>query len=153
LISLKNQILFFYHRLRSGNRFTISLIESYLKTRYLVFDPSLSISAESFNPALDDFLKEQGKKEWAYLTAFNPRSKVISMKENQSRNRELKLELNSYLVLEGEGKGEDPDWIPESSFLVLGIPEKKAIFLGKKFQQNAILVGSITRKSKLKFLY
>ncbi|MBM9499882.1 DUF3293 domain-containing protein [Leptospira sp. 201903071] len=128
-------------------------MDSYLKTRYLVFDPRLSIGAESFNPTLDAFLKEQGEEEWAYLTAFNPRSKILSTEENQSRNRELKLELNSYLVLEGEGKGEDSEWVPESSFLVLGISEKEAILLGKKFQQNAILIGRINRRSKLKFLY
>ncbi|AOP35830.1 hypothetical protein A0128_01290 [Leptospira tipperaryensis] len=128
-------------------------MDSYLKTRYLVFEPNLSIFAESFNPTLDRFLKEHGKKEWAYLTAFNPRSEVISSEKNRRRNDELKQELDGYSIFEGEGKGDDPDWIPESSFLVLGISERKAILLGKKFQQNAILIGRIGCRSKLKFLY
>lgn len=153
MIPLRNIILSFYHRLRSRNRFTILLTDSYLKTRYLVFDPSLTISAESFNATLDGFLKAQGKEEWAYLTAANPKSEILSHEENRDRNARLRLDLNAFSVFEGEGRGQDPNWIPESSFLVLGISEKEAILLGKKFQQNAILVGRIGRRSKLKFLY
>ncbi|PJZ59756.1 hypothetical protein CH376_22045 [Leptospira adleri] len=107
----------------------------------------------SFNPTLDVFLKEQGKEEWAYLTASNPESEILSEAENKDRNTLLRRELNAFSVFEGEGRGQDPNWIPESSFLVLGISEKRAILLGKKFQQNAILAGKIARRSKLKFLY
>ncbi len=153
MIHFKNKIRCLFHILRSGNRLSYSLIDSYLKTRYLVFNPSLSIFAESFNPMLDLFLKEQGRTEWAYLTAANPGSKIISVVENQKRNQELRLELKAFPVFEGEGRGEDSFWNPEFSFLVLGISEKNALSLGKKFQQNAILVGKMDQRSKLKFLY
>lgn len=43
----------------------------------------------------------------------------------------------------GEGRGEDPSWPAEASFLVLGVGRQEASDLGRKYGQNAIVwVGS-----------
>jgi hypothetical protein len=43
----------------------------------------------------------------------------------------------------GEGQGEDPSWLAEASFLVLGLGREEASDLGRKYGQNAIVwVGS-----------
>jgi hypothetical protein len=50
-------------------------------------------------------------------------------------------DLKQFVVFNGEGVGDDPSWPPEKSYLVAGIHREVAIYLGKKYEQNAIVVG------------
>ena len=52
-------------------------------------------------------------------------------------------------MLEGRGIGSDPDWVPEDSYLIIGIPRADAISLGYDFGQNAIVVGRIGNPAEL----
>ena len=48
--------------------------------------------------------------------------------------------------------GTDPEWIPEKSFLILGIPKEEAALIGIKYKQNAIVIGKLNESPQLIFL-
>jgi hypothetical protein len=120
-----------------------NLLKAYSETDFKVYDPSITIKIGIMNPDLDKLLKQYDVREWAYITAWNPYSVPTSIKTNEEKNLQLKIELSNYIILEGEGVGTDPSWMPEKSFLVLGISKEQAIDLGRKYQQNAIVLGDL----------
>ena len=88
-------------------------------------------------------LRSKGSESWAYITAYNPFSELLSDEENEKRNKELESKLTKFEIFSGRGVGTDGTWSDEESFLVLGISRNDAMELGKKFEQNAILFGTI----------
>ena len=120
-----------------------NLLTEYLNTEYKVFSPPISIKVGVYNSELDNLLTQFEKKEWAYITPFNPRSIVLSDKENHRRLADLKQRISGFLYFEGEGVGRDPNWKPEKSFLILGITRNAATKLGNVFEQNAMVYGRI----------
>lgn len=101
------------------------------------------------HPGLDEFLSSKGAYSWAFLTAWNPGSILLTLEENKIRNSELIRELGSFESIEGEGKAED--W-KEESFLVFGIDLRNALELAKKFGQNAIVFGTYAKPAELVFV-
>ena len=128
------------------------LLAAYENTSYNVFDPPISIKIGHRNPELDSFLEKMNHEEWAFITAHNPFSEVVSDRENEERHQQLKKQIEEYVFFVGEGVGTDPSWKPERSFLILGITEKDAVKLGKQFKQNAIVLGSLNEHARLLLL-
>ncbi len=128
------------------------LIKAYNSTSYNVFKPKISIIIGQNNPKVDMLLEKYKCTEWAYITAHNPFSYVLTDKENLERHKQLKILIRNYTSFEGEGVGTDPDWKPERSLLILGISQKDAVKLGVKFQQNAIVVGRLKEVARLVLL-
>ena len=126
------------------------LLAAYENTSYNVFDPPISIKIGHRNPELDSFLEKMNHEEWAFITAHNPFSEVVSDRENEERHHQLKKQIEEYAFFEGEGVGTDPSWKPERSFLILGITQKDAVKLGKQLKQNAIVVGK--RKNQVRLI-
>ena len=128
------------------------LINAYNSTSYNVFKPKLSILVGQTNPKVDILLEKYKCTEWAYITAHNPYSNVLTDQENIDRHNHLKKDLSNYSTFEGEGVGMDNTWTPERSFLILGISEMEAIKLGGKFEQYAIVIGGFKKKARLVLL-
>ena len=128
------------------------LIEAYKNTSYNIFKPEISLKIGKSNSDLDDLLENYNCTEWAFITAYNPFSNILSDEENWERHKQLKENLREYCCFEGEGVGDDPSWNPERSFLILGISEEDAVDLGEKFQQNAIVVGELKQVARLVLL-
>lgn len=80
---------------------------------------------------------------WAYLTAWNPGSEIQMEFVNRQKQEELELFLRGagYAVLPGVAKDPDGQWPDEESILVFDLPWEKALQIGRKFRQNAILAG------------
>ena len=77
-----------------------------------------------------------GVSSAALITAWNPRSEILTEDENDERQRDLlsnieQMRLN-YLV----GYCHLEDWL-EYSYLILGIDKKQATTTAKKFEQYA----------------
>lgn len=125
------------------------LIEAYKNTKYKVFEPSIIIEIGELNQAVDDLLIEHKLVEWAFITAYNPYSRVLTDDENKVRHDELKELTKDYITFEGYGVGEDPAWEPELSLFVIGITRDEASKIGKKFEQNAIVYGVINSNPEL----
>ena len=96
-----------------------TLIEAYKNTKYKIFEPALTIEIGKINQEIDDLLNEHKSHEWAFITAYNPFSKVVSEEENIIRHIELKELTRSYKTFEGHGVGDDPSWEPELSLFVM----------------------------------
>jgi len=128
------------------------LIEAYKSTNFTVFSPAISIRVGEISEALEALLLEKGVREWAYITSINPYSRIHSKEENEQFFEALKEDVSPYTNYLGEGVGTDPDWEAEKSLLILGIEREKAIELGKKYGQNAIVFGEAGGEAELLLL-
>jgi hypothetical protein len=121
------------------------LWRAYERTRFCVQDGPTRICfmAGSQNRRLDALLTRHGATRWAFITAWNPGSRPLSKSENGRRHAELRAAVHDagLEALDGEGVGEDASWPSEQSLLILNISRGKAISLGRRFDQLAIVVG------------
>jgi hypothetical protein len=83
------------------------------------------------------------EQPWAYLTAANPGSVIAMDFVNRDKQEELELFLrgSGYAVLPGVARDPAGEWPDEESILVFGLGWEKALLLGRKFSQHAILAG------------
>lgn len=125
------------------------LLEAYKNTKYKVSQQDIVIEINKFNDKLNELLHKYNSTEWAFITAFNPYSKVLTQDENIERHNELKELTTSYIIFEGHGVGDDPKWEPELSLFIIGITKADAILVGEKFEQNAIVCGEINSTPEL----
>jgi hypothetical protein len=119
------------------------LIDAYKATRYVVLHDGkeLCLRVGERSLAVDQLLASRGTQTAAFITAWNPRSRTTSERENAEANSHLQADLlkSSIAVLNGYGQGDDGKWPAEPSFLAVGISRNHAEVLGRKYLQNAIL--------------
>lgn len=131
-----------------------SLWAAYETTLFTVATPfgKFEIRPGQISPLLDQLLDHLGARNWAYVTAHNPRSQRLSGDENAARHEELKRRVldGGYPAFEGEGVGQDKTWTPEKSLLIVGIDATEAVALGKEFGQFAIVIGDRGRPAQLR---
>jgi hypothetical protein len=125
------------------------LLLGYETTCYSILNPKIDIYLGKENEALQSFLKEHDFTSWCFITAWNPFSNALSLKENQRLNSLLEQDLNSYALFAAEGKDTIGNWPPEISFFAGNISREDSIFLGKKYEQNAIVFGVIDEIAEL----
>ena len=128
------------------------LIDAYLTTSFIVFNPEFAIRIGKISPELNELLIKEGVREWACITSVNPCSAFLPDEQNQKLYQELKESVKDYKFYEGHGVGADPEWQPEKSLLVLGITGEEAIRIGNSYKQNAIVVGTINNPAELVLL-
>lgn len=126
-----------------------NIIDAYKNTKYKVFEPTITIEIGKFNKDLNNLILNHNSNEWAFITAYNPYSKVLTNDENKIRHYELKELTENYVTFEGHGVGEDPTWEPELSLFIIGISKVEASKIGKKFEQNAIVYGELNNSPEL----
>jgi hypothetical protein len=132
------------------------LHEAYRQTTFYADTPRgrLALCIDQCDAQLDRLLIENACESWAYVTAYNPGSVVLSHEENQHRQASLENELHKrgWVFFSGEGVGSSGNWPPEPSVLVLGIGAATAQQLGRAFGQNAVVVGRLGRPAELVIL-
>lgn len=126
-----------------------NLKEAYEGTKYMVYDLPVVIEISKHYSELDALLRQHNATEWAFITAWNPYSKVLPDAENNLRHQQLVEWVKPYPCWEGEGVGTDASWKPELSLLILGIPKNEAIAIGTKLEQNAIVYGRLNEPAEL----
>ena len=120
----------------------IDLISAYEVTNFHVkAEPAFTLNVGKASEELKALFKQNKVTSAAFITAWNPYSKSLSVKENQARNDQLKNELIIRSLKFIDGFGQDPlgQWSGEDSFLVLGIDLEASKKLGNQFEQNAIV--------------
>lgn len=129
------------------------LLQAYLHTTYQVDFPDIKIKIGEPNPDLNALLVSSQTESWAFITAWNPKSSLLSTKENDWRHQKLVriVKNTGYPHFEGKGIGKDSDWPPEISLLILGISKMEALELGREFRQNAIVFGEKSQVPALIF--
>ncbi len=122
------------------------LFVAYHRTTYSAETPlgPIELRVEKPNGVLVQLLKQYRATTWAYVTAFNPGSQTLAKDENRRRQHQLEdsLRREELPFFRGAGVGDDPQWPPEESVLVLNITRSRACELAREFGQNAILAGS-----------
>ncbi len=120
---------------------------AYKAPDYVVEDGKISIAVRigQMNSKLDNLLAKREIENWAFITAFNPRSEQLTDEENAARHSELlaATKAGDYEFLNGYGRGSIGDWPPEKSLLIFNIDREAAKKIGKRFGQNAIVAGQI----------
>jgi len=104
---------------------------------------TLNIRLGVVNRPLDSLLEERRAHSWAYVTAHNPGSCLLTAQENSERHHCLVQYIKEHgqTYLPGQGVGDGGDWPAEESLLVLDVTEENAVALGAKFGQNAVVFG------------
>jgi hypothetical protein len=121
-----------------------ALLRSYLSTIYEIPAPagSLRISLDGENTVDSRVLPDPLSKQFALLTAYNPRSMLLPRRVNDGRHLVMRdmLILGCYRVepcvgSEGEGEGS----FREPAWLVHGMDRDEAVAFGRVFRQNTIV--------------
>ena len=76
-------------------------------------------------------------KSAAFLTAWNPRSELLSETENKKRNIQLRSKLQPFITYESIGQSIDEKWAGEESFFILDIDKASVEQLAVEFEQFA----------------
>ena len=111
----------------------------------------LRIRIGEHTPQLDKLLEEYGAKDWIFITAWNPGRERPGREANDHRNGALRNDLESRgsPIFPGLGRGSDPAWEPEESFLALGIESQIGIEIGRRYGQFAIVAGASGQPARL----
>jgi sugar phosphate isomerase/epimerase len=130
------------------------LLSAYRSTRYTVGESPVGafvLRVGERSALVDRLCRRLGRDAWAYITACNPRSQVLTPAENERRMAQLTslLDARRLPYFFGAGMGEDADWAPEPSLLVLGADRELALELGRRFEQYAVVYGVLGEPAQL----
>ncbi len=130
-----------------------STLQAYLNTTYTIENPEIDIKIGEINQALNVFLFDNSSFTWAFISACNPHSSLVSDEENVRRHNDLAENVKSRKLRFREGKGipADESWKSEKSLFILDISKPDAIQMGKEFHQNAIVFGRLNQVPELVF--
>lgn len=124
------------------------LLTAYRRTHYTVTTPAGTLVLRIGEPsaALDQLLDSRDCLDWAYLTACNPGSRMLSAEANMRRQQALesRLATEGFVFYRGVGipdAEQDGHWPPEASVLVLDIDPDRATRLARRYGQLAFVGG------------
>jgi hypothetical protein len=121
-----------------------ALIAAYRATDYVLFlgdgnDVTLNIGRS--NNTFDHVLDARKAESAVVVTAYNPRSVVLSDAENRARHASLTALLDARGCDYALGEGRDPsgNWQAELECVVFGISVEMGLEIARAFEQNAIV--------------
>lgn len=121
------------------------ITKAYARTTFTARTPlgEVRIRVGETNALLDTLLDDSGQTEWAYITAWNPGSVRLDDGPNTQAQQALEKQVRELglAFFAGHGVPDGPGWTPEPSLLVLGIGEADAVAIGRRYGQNAVVVG------------
>jgi hypothetical protein len=82
---------------------------------------------------------EAGVETAAYLSAWNPESRIVPPEANAQAEAALDAQLSSLTTAPGWGADPTGAWPPERSTLALGLSLEEARRLAKAFRQNGFV--------------
>jgi hypothetical protein len=119
------------------------LIAAYTATDYALLgeDEGLVLKIGRAAPQFDAILDRRGVATAVIVTAYNPRSVVLSDAENRERHRALTDLLRECGLDFQLGEGRDPlgHWKAEIECVVYGLPLEAGLEIAQAFEQNAIV--------------
>ncbi|WP_375742165.1 DUF3293 domain-containing protein [Corallococcus interemptor] len=116
----------------------------------LVGDRKHVLRVEGLHPELDAALAAHGFTTWAFLTAWNPRAHARPPRTNARLQQRLLvlLEARGHPSVSAVGVAEDRRWSEESLF-VPGLSREEAVRMGRLFDQEAVLWGTVGGAAEL----
>lgn len=127
----------------SANFIPAELERAYRDAVYVVHakDKNIHLKVGDSNSEMGDLMRLHGVKSAALITAFNPRSVLVTAQENVRNHNALVADINVLGLesLSGEGGDVSNAWPSEPSVLALGISLQDAELLSDRYRQNAFL--------------
>jgi Protein of unknown function (DUF3293) len=125
----------------------------YVATAFRVEAPDghIDIRIGEKDAQIDALLSKLNAIEWAYITAWNPGSRPVPAEQNTLAHDKL-LQIirgRGFTYYEGDGIPDQEGWAPERSVWIAGIGRDEAVELGRRFGQNAIVVGRLVGVAEL----
>jgi len=117
------------------------LLQKYRQTDYIVDDdPPLLVHIGEQNDGLRILFASFNVESAAFITAWNPNGRKLTLDENYDRQIELLEDISNqrlnYFV--GRGESQTGDW-SEDSYLVLGVSLTDAKEIANRHDQNAFV--------------
>lgn len=132
-----------------------ALLEAYRTTRFVAYDGERAITAlvDRHIPEMDALLERLAARSGVFITAWNPRSVVLSPERNAAAAERLAARVagEGFRALPHRGVSADPAWHPEEGLFVLDIDFDYAVAMAADFGQNAITVVRLGEPARLLF--
>ena len=132
-----------------------ALLEAYRTTRFVAYDGDREIVATvgQHAPEMDELLHRMAARSGVFITAWNPRSVVLSHELNAAAagRLEARVAAEGFRALPHRGISADPAWHPEEGLFVLDIDFDYAIAMATDFGQNAITAVALGQPAVLLF--
>lgn len=130
------------------------LWSAYRRTRYCVDatpEGDFCLRVDQLCPPADRLCTYHGARDWAFISACNPRSRALDEAHNAARMQALQrlleeLALPSYPA---RGIADDGAWPAEPGLLVVGAGRRQALALGARFEQYAIVHAAVGAPAEL----
>jgi Protein of unknown function (DUF3293) len=139
---------------RALNRGDAALERVYRETAYCVDHPAGNFCIRIGEPCapLEVLLREHDATAWAFVTACNPRSRLLSSAENAARHAQLLAHVRALRLtaFAGRGRADRGGWL-EESLLIVGIEDSAALTLGSAFGQNAVVCANAGGVARLRW--
>jgi Protein of unknown function (DUF3293) len=123
----------------------IELDLAYRATSYLVHlrGEAIRLRIDRPSPELDAFLERIQCEHWAFISAVNPGSELLTEAANAGRHRKLlsTVSAQKLVYFTGDAVPDTSGWPIEPGLLLLHIGLEKAFSLAQEFGQSAILAG------------
>ncbi len=107
-------------------------------------DPPFTLQIGTRSPSLIEMHDRHQVRYSAFLTAWNPFSRLIDQATNSAMQQDLTETLARRELVGISGLGQHPSnqWPAEESLLILGIDLEVAKILAKQYEQNAFVWNS-----------
>ncbi len=135
---------------------SVDLIAAYCWTTYWVDTPGdrWGVRIGQVAAMADWLLQRHTAAGWMILTAANPASQPLGDAQNAARNAELRrqLEAQAWPHWPTQAEADRGDWPPEDGWLVL-LPERRiAADWAARFDQHAVVAGTLGQAARLVFV-
>ena len=131
------------------------LLAAYTATDFVVFDglEQWALHVGLASPRIDALLDRHCATCATVVTAFNPRSRVLTPEANAERHRALvqSLEDRGLPFLLGEGRDPSGAWAAETECIVFGISLEEGLEIARRFEQNAVVFIERGKAPRLEF--
>lgn len=129
------------------------LVDAYRATSYEVRLPNGARATLHIGKPVPEVLSSWAGRDWplVFLSACNPRSRILPPVENRNRMRAMNARLDQHGIrkLLGVGRIADQSW-RETSFLIAGLSLQAADRLAIEFGQNAIVLAVDLKSTRLR---
>ncbi|MGB0866168.1 MAG: DUF3293 domain-containing protein [Granulosicoccaceae bacterium] len=119
------------------------LAQAYRATTYQLTVNGQQVPVRIGEPAgeMAVHLPQVNAQSWAFITAWNPHSNILSAPENARRNARLFQQLAAKAYAPAIAIPDSTDWPREPGFVVFDIPLTELLALAETHEQHAVVVG------------